>query len=61
MQSLRFEKVYFILRHFRKGMRSERALICALAEMYIKGVSTRKVKAIAKEVCGVEISAEQVN
>jgi len=44
-----------------KGMRSERALLCTLAEMYIKGVSTRKVKAIIEELCGVEISAEQVS
>ena len=44
-----------------KGMRSERALMCALAEMYSQGVSTRKVKAITEELCGVEISAEQVS
>lgn len=44
-----------------KGMRSERALMCALAEMYIQGVSTRRVKAITEELCGVEISAEQVS
>ncbi|NMC60800.1 MAG: IS256 family transposase, partial [Candidatus Methanofastidiosa archaeon] len=44
-----------------KGMRSERALMCALAEMYIQGVSTRKVKAITEELCGVDISAEQVS
>lgn len=44
-----------------KGMRSDRALMCALAEMYIKGVSTRKVKAITEKLCGVEVSAEQVS
>jgi transposase-like protein len=44
-----------------KGMRSERALVATLAEMYVKGVSTRKVKAITEELCGVEISAEQVS
>jgi len=44
-----------------KGMRSERALTCTLAEMYIKGVSTRKVKDITEKLCGVEISAEQVS
>ena len=44
-----------------KGMRSERALMCALAEMYIQGVSTRKVKSITEQLCGVEISAEQVS
>ena len=42
-------------------MRSERALMCALAEMYIQGVTTRKVKAITEELYGVEISAGQIN
>ena len=31
-----------------KGMRSERALVTTLAEMYVQGVSTRKVKASAR-------------
>ena len=44
-----------------KGMRSERAFVMALAEMYIQGVSTRKVKAITEELCGTEISAMQVS
>ena len=44
-----------------KGLRSERALMIALAEMYVQGVSTRKVKAITEELCGVEISAMQVS
>jgi putative transposase len=44
-----------------KGMRSERALVITLAEMYIQGVSTRKVKAITEQLCGVEISAMQVS
>ncbi len=44
-----------------KGMRSERALLIALAEMYVQGVSTRRVKAITEELCGVEISAMQVS
>mgnify|MGYP000870750937 CR=1 FL=1 len=44
-----------------KGMRSERALVAALAEMYVQGVSTRKVKAITEELCGVEISTMQVS
>jgi transposase-like protein len=44
-----------------KGMRSERAFVMALAEMYIQGVSTRKVKAITEELCGMEISAMQVS
>ena len=44
-----------------KGMRSERALVATLAEMYVQGVSTRKVKAITEELCGVEISTMQVS
>ncbi len=42
-------------------MRSERALVIALAEMYVQGVSTRKVKAITEELCGVEITPMQVS
>jgi putative transposase len=44
-----------------KGLRSERALVSTLAEMYVQGVSTRKVKAITEELCGTEISASQVS
>lgn len=44
-----------------KGLRSERALVMALAEMYVQGVSTRKVKAITESLCGTEISAMQVS
>jgi transposase-like protein len=44
-----------------KGLRSERALVTTLAEMYVQGVSTRKVKAITEELCGIEISAMQVS
>jgi len=44
-----------------KGMRSERALVIALAEMYVQGVSTRKVKAITEEFCGIEITPMQVS
>lgn len=44
-----------------KGLRSERALVTTLAEMYVQGVSTRKVKAITEQLCGIEISAMQVS
>jgi transposase-like protein len=40
-----------------KGMRSERALLITLAEMYIQGVSTQKVSAVIEKMCGFEISA----
>jgi len=44
-----------------KGLRSERALTLALAEMYVQGVSTRKVKAITEKLCGVSVSSTQVS
>jgi len=44
-----------------KGLRSERAFTLALAEMYVQGVSTRKVAAITKRLCGTEVSASQVS
>jgi transposase-like protein len=44
-----------------KGMRSERALTLALAEMYVQGVTTRKVKAITEKLCGSSISSATVS
>lgn len=44
-----------------KGERSERALKLALAEMYVQGVSTRKVAEITRELCGCEVSSTQVS
>lgn len=44
-----------------KGLRSERALTLTLAEMYVQGVSTRKVAAITEQLCGHEISSMQVS
>jgi hypothetical protein len=42
---------------FERYQRSERALAAALAEMYVQGLSTRKVKAITEELCGHSFSA----
>ena len=42
-------------------MRSERALMLALAEMYVQGVSTRKVAAITERLCGNAVSSTQVS
>ncbi|KKL27882.1 hypothetical protein LCGC14_2380710 [marine sediment metagenome] len=44
-----------------KGIRSERALKIALAEMYIQGVSTRRVTKVMEELCGLEVSSSQVS
>jgi putative transposase len=46
---------------FERFQRSEKALVSALAEMYIQGVSTRKVKAITEELCGHSFSASAIS
>ena len=46
---------------FERYQRSERALVAALAEMYVQGVSTRKVKAITEELCGHSFSAASIS
>jgi putative transposase len=46
---------------FERYQRSEKALVGALAEMYVQGVSTRKVKAITEELCGHEFSASSIS
>lgn len=46
---------------FERYQRSEKALVAALAEMYVQGVSTRKVKAITEELCGHQFSASTIS
>src|SRR6478609_1868674 len=46
---------------FERYQRSEKALVGALAEMYIQGVSTRKIKTITEELCGHEFSASAIS
>lgn len=46
---------------FQRYQRSEKALVSALAEMYVQGVSTRKVKTITEELCGHSFSASSIS
>ena len=46
---------------FDRFQRSEKALVSALAEMYVQGVSTRKVKTVTEELCGHTFSASTVS
>lgn len=46
---------------FARYQRSEQALVSTLLEMYVQGVSTRKVAAITEELCGVSFSKSQVS
>jgi putative transposase len=44
-----------------KGLRSERALTAAIAEMYVTGVSTRKVQAVIEKMCGFGVTSSDVS
>ena len=48
----------FYPRSLERGCRSEKALKLAIAEMYVMGVSTRKVTEITEQLCGTEISRQ---
>jgi len=53
--------VEFYPQALERGVRSERALTATLAEMYVQGVSTRKVSKIVEELCGHEVSSSTVS
>jgi transposase-like protein len=46
---------------FERYQRSEKALVLAMVQMYLEGVSTRKVSAITEALCGLEVSKSQVS
>jgi putative transposase len=46
---------------FERYQRAEKALVAALVEMYVQGVSTRKVKAVTEDLCGHNFSASAVS
>lgn len=51
----------FYPKSIEKGSRSEKALKLAIAQMYLEGVSTRKVQDITEKLCGYEVSSTQVS
>lgn len=53
--------VPFYPQSLERGCRSEKALKLAIAEMYVMGVSTRKVTAVMEKLCGLEVSSTQVS
>lgn len=53
--------VAFYPQSLEKGCRSEKALKLAIAEMYVMGVSTRKVTDVMEKLCGLEVSSTQVS
>jgi len=54
-------KGHFSTEVFERYQRSEKALVSSLAEMYVQGVSTRKVKAITEQLCGHAFSASSIS
>ena len=54
-------KGHFSTEVFARYQRSEKALVSSLAEMYVQGVSTRKVKVITEELCGHAFSASSIS
>ena len=52
---------HFSTELFERYSRAERSFVGALVEMYVQGVSTRKVKAVTEELCGHEFSASAVS
>ncbi len=46
---------------FRQYQRSEQALVLAMMEMVVNGVSTRKVSSITEELCGKQFSKSTVS
>lgn len=46
---------------YERYQRSEKALLLAIVQMYVEGVSTRKVRQITEALCGLEISKSQVS
>src|SRR5512140_3993565 len=52
---------HFSTQVFEQYQRSEKALVGALAQMYVQGVRTRKVAAITEGLCGHEFSASRIS
>jgi putative transposase len=51
----------FSTKLFARYQRNEKALVLALMEMYVEGVSTRKVKDITEELCGTSFSKSLIS
>ena len=51
----------FYPRSIERGTRSEKALKTVVAQMYIEGISTRRVQDITEKLCGYEVSSTQVS
>lgn len=57
----RLRRGHFSTELFERYQRSEQALLLAMVEMVVNGVSTRKVRAVVEELCGTEFSKSTVS
>lgn len=57
----RLRRGHFSTELFERYQRSEQALLLAMIEMVVNGVSTRKVRAVVEELCGTEFSKSTVS
>jgi len=46
---------------FDRYQRSEKAFMLAMTEMYLQGISTRKVTKVVEELCGTSVSASEIS
>ena len=53
--------VQFYPSALEKGCQSERALKLDIAEMYVQGISTRRVTEVLEKMCGLQVSSTQVS
>lgn len=58
---VRGDGVEFYPSALERGLRSERALKLAVAEMYVQGVSTRKVTEVMERLCGLRVTSTEVS
>jgi len=61
LQIPRFRYGKFTTDLFQRYQRSEQALLLALMEMVVNGVSTRKIEEITYELCGSEFSRSTIS
>lgn len=58
---IRDREGHFSTELFRRYQRNEQAFVLSMIEMYIQGVSTRKVKKVVETLCGTAVSKSMVS
>lgn len=61
LEVLRDREGQFSTELFRRYQRNEQAFVLSMIEMYIQGVSTRKVQKVVEALCGSDVSKSMVS